>query len=445
MKNTARYPSRGARDIRQVATMNTKSEETPQFDAIVVGSGAGGATVARELAKQQRKVLILERGAQSVLKESFLGLASIADEVPVGDGVKAMRGLTAGGSTGLYFAVADTPPLEIFRNLGIDLSTDLESALAELPVSEIPDRLLGEQAIRIRDSARTLGYSWQKNRMLIDFSRCQSGYSYDAKWRARSYVDEAVRDGATLLQRATVRNILFDQNRAIGVEFAVPRKWKGVEVRRAFARKIILAAGAMATPAILRDSGVTNIGRDGFFCDPSFAMFGFVPRLRGTETFMGSMSTSSDEFALADASVSRLFHKLLMLANFKLSKLFSYAACVGVGVKIKDGMAGVMRADGSYYKSFSSDEHRRLKKGEQAAREILHNAGARHVFNSGLGSVHVGGLVRIRDHVDETLQTQFDHLHVCDGSLIPENVRIAPTLSLICLGKYLARHLLPAL
>lgn len=425
--------------------MNTKSEENPIFDAIVVGSGVGGATVARELAKRHRKVLILERGARAALKESFLGVASIADEVPVSDDVKAMRGLTAGGSTGLYFAVADAPPLAAFRELGIELSTDLESALAELPVAEIPDRLLGEQAIRVSESARKLGYAWRKNRMLIDFSKCANGYSYDAKWQARNYVDEAVQNGATILHRATVRNILIERNRAVGVEYAVRRKWKGVEVRRAFARKVVLAAGSMATPTVLRDSGIANIGNQGFYCDPSFAMFGFVPRLKGTETFMGSMSTSSEgEFALADASVSRLFHKVLTLANFKLSKLFSYPACVGVGVKIKDGLAGSLRADGRYHKIFSSEERARLKKGEQAAEEILRTAGAKHIFNSGLGSVHVGGLVRIREHVDEALQTQFANLHVCDGSVLPENVRVAPTLTLICLGKYLARHLHPA-
>jgi len=243
-----------------------------------------------------------------------------------------------------------------------------------------------------------------------------------------------------------VRNILTEQNRAVGVEYAVRKKWNRVEVRRAYARKIVLAAGSMATPPILRNSGVANIGDQGFYCDPGFAMFGFVPRLKGTETFMGSMSTSTEgEFALADASVSRLFHKLLMLANFKLSKLFQYSACVGVGVKVKDGLSGQMRADGGYYKTFSSEERARLKKGEQAAEEILRNAGARHIFNSGLGSVHVGGMVRIREHVDESLQTQFANLHVCDGSLIPESVRVAPTLTLICLGKYLARQLHPAL
>ena len=422
--------------------MNTKSCEHPQYDAIVVGSGAGGATVARELAKQNRKVLILERGTHRPLKESFLGLASIADEVPVSNDIKVMRALTAGGSTGMYFAVADTPPVEQFRALGIELAPELESATSELPISEMPDRLLGEQTIRVSESANQLGFPFRKNRMLVDFSKCTHGYSFDAKWKARSFVDEALQHGASITHRAAVKKILVEQDRAVGVEYAVPRKWKGQEVRRAFGRKIILAAGPLATPTILRNSGIANIGKDGFYCDPSFAMFGFVPRLRGTETYMGSMSTGPEgEFALADGSVSRLFFKAIMLGKLKLSKLLSYQTCVGVGVKVKDSLGGFLRADGGYAKTFTPEERATLKRGEEAASQILRNAGARHIFNGGLGSVHVGGMVKIREHLDETLQTQFAHLHVCDGSVIPENTRIAPTLTLICLGKYLANRL----
>jgi choline dehydrogenase-like flavoprotein len=35
------------------------------WDYIVVGSGAGGATVARELTKRKKKVLVIEGGPQS--------------------------------------------------------------------------------------------------------------------------------------------------------------------------------------------------------------------------------------------------------------------------------------------------------------------------------------------------------------------------------------------
>ena len=37
-------------------------QKSKTFDAIVVGSGPGGASVARDLARMNQSVLILERG-----------------------------------------------------------------------------------------------------------------------------------------------------------------------------------------------------------------------------------------------------------------------------------------------------------------------------------------------------------------------------------------------
>jgi hypothetical protein len=412
------------------------------YDVIIVGSGTCGSTIARELSRRKKKVLILERGGNAPLKESFWGIASIANEVSVSDKLKAGRAITTGGSTGLYFAVAEPPPLDSFRSLGIDLSTELDEVQKELPLAHLPDELLGEQAIKLRESATELGYAWKKKLMLIDQSKCTSGYSFEAKWKARSFVQEAVGEGAILINQATVLKVLVEKKQAIGVEYKLRKKKEGSEICQAYGTKIILAAGSLASPMILRNSGIKDVANRGFYCDPSFAMFGFVPGLKGKDNFPGSMSTDfDDDIALGDGNVSRFFYRLLMLAKLKLLRLSSYSKCIGVGVKLKDGLGGALQEDGRYYKELTKEESRKLKKGEEAAIKILKNAGANHIFHSGFGAGHVGGLIRIQEHLDERLQTEYINLHVCDGSLIPENIRLAPTLTLICLGKYLAKHL----
>ena len=45
--------------------------QNAQYDAIVVGSGPGGATVARDLSNSGQKVLMLERGDYKPIKEIF--------------------------------------------------------------------------------------------------------------------------------------------------------------------------------------------------------------------------------------------------------------------------------------------------------------------------------------------------------------------------------------
>jgi len=111
----------------------------------------------------------------------------------------------------------------------------------------------------------------------------------------------------------------------------------------------------------------------------------------------------------------------------------------------QEGSGGELRENGRYYKQLKEEDLGKLAKGEEVARQIIQNAGGKHLFKTTLGAAHVGGAVRIKEHVDENLQTEYRNLYVCDGSVIPDSVKISPTLTLICLGKHLGKHLSGAL
>jgi hypothetical protein len=413
-----------------------------EFDAIVIGSGTAGATVARELSRHKKKVLILERGGNAPLKENLMGLATISDEVKLGDKLTTVRALTTGGSSSMYFGVVNYPELDDFRALGLDIASELAEVKRELPIAPLADALVSPQAFRLQESAAALGHSWHKHDMLVDQSKCSGGYSYDAKWKARSYVDDALKDGATLVNRATARKILVDNNRAIGVEYRLQKKFR-TETRQAYGARIVLAAGELESPKILRDSGVPGIGSRGFFCNPGYALYGLVPGLNGKDGFVGSMGcTYEDGIELGDANIGQFLHRLMMLGSFKLRHLMAFPNTIGIGVKVKDSLGGELKRDGGFHKQFTAEDSAKLSKGEAAARNILRNAGATHVFNFGISAAgRVGGAVAIQEHVDANLETQFRNLHVCDGSVIPESMRGTPTVTLLCMSKYLARHL----
>lgn len=415
-----------------------------EFDVIVIGSGTCGATIARDLSRRGKKVLVLERGGNTPLKESLISVGSIANEVSVGNKVTAARAVTNGGSSGLYFGVVNYPPLDVFAGLGVDISAELAQVKDEIPIASLPDAYLGEQALKLRDSATALGHSWQKHDMLIDQAKCSSAYSHGALWRARTYLDDAVSQGAKLISRATVQKVLVENGQAIGVEYRVKSGMFGSELKQVFGEKVILAAGELASPKILRDSGVEGVGSRGFFCNPGYAIYGLVPGLKGRDNFVGSMGCHFGEgVELGDANVSRFMHRLMMLSQFKLKHMLSYPETVGIGVKVKDGFGGEFRADGSFHKDFSEDDRAKLKRGEDEAIRILKNAGAKHIFNFGLTCAgRVGGFVSIREHLDSSLQTQYRNLHVCDGSIIPDEMRGAPTVTLLSLAKYLSKRLM---
>lgn len=408
-----------------------------EYDVIIVGSGTGGATVARELTKLNKKVLILEKGSDATLKESFMGLASIVNEVSVGKKLASMRAITTGGSSALYAAIAEEPPLDKFLELGIDLSKELEEVKSELPVAILPDNLISAPALKLRDSAVELGYPWQKSTMLIDQQKCTNGYSYSAKWKAKGYVEDAVAGGAKLINRATVTKILTDNNQAVGIEYKTGRSITSV-----FSKKIVLAAGVLETPKILSASGILNFENSGFYCNPGFLIFGNISDLRGKDNFVGCMSAEvEDGLVIGDANLSRTFYQIMMLVSLKFPRLFSFSKSIAIGGMIKDEIGGSISSDGKFYKELTIEEKNKLSKGESIAKQIMKNSGADNLFYCGPDAGNVGGFMNIPQHIDTNLEASTRGLYVCDGSAIPRSVRVYPTLTLVCLGKYLARHL----
>ena len=419
--------------------------EQDHYDAIVIGSGTCGASVARELSAGGQRVLLLERGGPAPVGESVMGFVAIADQVKVGDKLATARALTTGGSTSMYFGVVNYPPLDEFRKLGLDISAELEEVKRELPIAPLPDRLIGEQSQRLRESALALGHDWNKHDMLIDATQCEGdGYSYRALWRARRYVEDAVEQGTQLVRRATVGRVLREGDRAIGVQYRIRKPLYVTPPRAAYAPRIVLAAGELASPQILRASGLDEVGRRGFYCSPGYALYGLVPGLQARDNFVGSMGCDlGDGIELGDANVSRFMHRLMMLGKGKFKHLRNYPQSIGIGVKVKDGHGGELRADGRLHKTLDAGDRARLERGEREARRVLEQAGAQQIFNFGLAVAgRVGGMVAIGEHVDARLETRLRGLHVCDGSVIPDAMRGTPTVTLLSMARHLSKHLL---
>lgn len=412
-----------------------------EFDAIVVGSGPAGATIARDLSKRGRRVLVLERGEETPLKEGFR-MASILNSVQVGEQLSTVSAYTTGGTTAVYFASAVEPPIDNFKALGVDIAREAEEAKSELPLSQLPDNRLSAATLRARECAAELGYGWEKASMMVDQSACRSGYCYHAKWNARRFLGDAINAGASLVTRAKVRRVLVERKRALGVEYETRAGKKHVEIRRAYGAKVILSAGAAASPIILKDSGIRSVLQCGFYCHPSYAYFGTVRGLKARDGFVGSMGTVFDgNIAIGDGNASRTLFRLMMLANRQFIRAFRYSSAIGVGVMVREGLAGGLSEDGKYHKELNRQDRLKLEKGGDVALRIVQRAGGTDIYKSPLSSSQIGGTIRLNEHIDTNFETEYRNLHVCDGSIIPHDVNITPTLTLICLGKYLAKTL----
>lgn len=429
------------------------AQPSRHFDAIVVGSGPGGAATARELARRGGRVLLLERGGDAPLAGTLGQMAGMAAVPGKGaflhrDASLLVRALTLGGTSTVNFATAAPPPAAMFAAHGIDLEPALEELRTELPMAPLPDGLVGPMARRIMGAARTLGLPWRKLDKMIRPQSCQAGCwrcvygcPTGAKWTARDFVDEARRAGLAVRSGVLVERVLLEDGRAAGVEATVDGA-----PERFLAPLVVLAAGGIGSPRLLRASGLMR-GPAPFFSDPVIAVMGSVDDLDeaggpgGAEVPMAAGATwHGDGIALADLTLPRPMYQAFAAQAGRVDRLFAHGRTLSVMVKIRDAIGGAI---GPRWvdKKLTEGDRARFCHGTEIARAILKEAGARHLFSSHHFAAHPGGGARIGDVVDADLRTTAPGLYVCDASVIPAPWGLPPTLTLLCLGKRLGMHL----
>ena len=422
-----------------------------QFDAIIVGSGPGGATVARELSRRGKKVLIAEWGRYRPIRGSVVqAVASVG--IPgkgllfTPDFASVYRGIISGGSTIFYYGTAFDPPVEMFKNYGIDISREVSEAREELPIGMLNDELLGPMASRIMNSARDLGYEWHKLPKFIDQNKCKPhcwrctyGCPYGAKWSARMYVDQSLASGSEIIDSFRVEKVLIENGKAAGIE----GRHKGRTVR--FESPIVVvSAGGIGSPQILRNTGIEGCGRD-FFFDPLIAVMGTadVVPAGGREIPMATgVHMEEDGYLMTDMTLTAPLYSLFNLQVFRPHKLISHSRTLTIMIKARDDLGGHLSPSGAVKKRIEAEDRKKLKHGFERAKKILTHAGAREVYQSRYLAAHPGGTVKIGQVVDSNLQSSIEQLYVCDCSVIPEAWGLPPTFSLVALGKRLAKQIL---
>ena len=418
------------------------------YDAIVVGSGPGGASTARELARHGWRVLILEQGSAEPVTGTVMQMAKFG-AVPGRsafvhrDASLLVQGINAGGSSTLNFATAADPPAALFAAHGIDLAPALAELRAELPIAPLPDALVGPMATRIMAGARSLGLEWGKLDKMIRPQLCRSGCwrcvygcPFGAKWTARDFIDQAVALGATLIDRARVARAIVENGITTGVEYTR----QGV-AHRARSRLVVLAGGGVGSPRLLHAS---NLGprTSTLFTDPVVAVMGSVDDIDGgAEVPMAAgMRLDQEGISLSDLTLPRPMYQGFTAQVGRFDRLFAHRSTLSLMVKIRDdigGSVGPRWVD----KTLRPADRAKLDHGVAIAREVLAACGAHHVFKSWHFAAHPGGSVRIGEGVDSDLRAGAANLYVCDASVIPEAWGLPPTLTLLCLGKRLGQHL----
>jgi len=265
-----------------VADGNTLPDDDElECDVVIVGTGAGGAPLAKRLADRGLAVVMLEEGA-FYTREHFNGDVIQMQRAMYRDlgGVVALGnvpvfiplGRAVGGTTVINSGTALRPPEPVLqgwvKDFGLhDLSPDrlgpyIDQVLGFLEVAPTEDKYLGDTARVIAKGCDALGFEHAplpRNAPGCDGqARCCFGCPTDAKRSTNvSYVPAALEANAFLYTETRAERVLLEGGRAVGIA-ARTRAGGQLTIR---ARATVLACGALLTPTMLLNQRIANHSR----------------------------------------------------------------------------------------------------------------------------------------------------------------------------------------
>jgi choline dehydrogenase-like flavoprotein len=270
-------------------------------DYVIVGSGPGGGMLAHWLGKTGAKVVLVEAGAP-------LGPADFVQDVGKTlashfweGGARTARGnvVTAtlqpralGGGTVFNSAICMRPlPSALERwqtEFGLtDLTEErlrphFEAVESFLGIKPADEAVWGRRNELFREACDTLGWRWAPIERFEDgcvgSGECITGCRNERKLSLdRRGIREFVEEGGTVYTSVHVSQVTTDRGAVTGVtgHTVDPKTSVAGQPVRIRAARTILAAGAIATPVILRKSGFTrNAVGDRLLMHPSCYVVG---------------------------------------------------------------------------------------------------------------------------------------------------------------------------
>ena len=279
-------------DDEPMQVLRGREQAAPFFadvDVVVVGSGAGGAVLARERARDGRSVIVLEEGGHYTPREygsmtpshSFRRIAREAGmQVAVGLGdtplISLLAGKCVGGSSVLTGAVCFRIPEDVTdewdKELGLHhlapdaLAPYFEEIERITHVEDVPVNMRSRATELFAEGAAKMGFEMKTMRRNTKdcrgAARCNFGCPNGAKMSVDiSFLPDAVAHGATVISDALVEKIDITNGVARGVRGRFLDSVTGeprvrFEVR---AKIVIVACGSMHTPVLLRRSGLDSV------------------------------------------------------------------------------------------------------------------------------------------------------------------------------------------
>ncbi len=251
-------------------------------DAVIVGSGSGGAVIAAELTAAGLDVVVVEAGgyfneADFNQQEmwAWQNLYYRSGPTPTADGnVTLLAGRSLGGGTTVNWSNS-VPPRDDVRKrwedehgldglAGPDFDAHIDAVMTRIGATEECSDHNGPHQ-RMIEGAEALGWKVRRARLNLDPERYDAraaghtgyGDQTGAKQGAyKTWLQDAADAGATLLVGTAVEHILVEDGRAAGVTGTATSAFGEQHEVTVRAPVVVAACGALETPALLLRSGL---------------------------------------------------------------------------------------------------------------------------------------------------------------------------------------------
>lgn len=453
------------------------TKTSSDYDVIIVGAGVSGSFIGWHLAEQGVRCLMLEAGSYFHAGNYPTNERDSNSKLYWGGGLEfnthasigLLRPKAVGGGSIVNQALLDRfddDALDSWKNAsGIDyfsrtaLDTYYDMVDEQVVSQEIPAKYRNGNAEIFEQGFNKNGFECaplvraQKDCKYEDGNdciECLAGCRIDSKQSTPvTVLKKAMEKGLDVVPDFDVTYAQADDHRAL-----VRGTFTSGESGEYTARKLILAAGAIGNPRLLKQSGFQNplIG-SGFYTHPQHMILAEYEReIQAHKGAFQAFKSNDKNFRRDGFKLENVFAPPVAIAMLipgfgrkhqEVMKKLTNLACIEVAIRdTKPGRIKINKAGKPVVsKSLNKVDSERLRKGTEAIHRIFRSTGAKRIIPGiiPIGLHLMGGCAIGKDARSSVVNADFQmhenpHIFIADGSIFPDAPGINPSMTIMAIS-----------
>jgi choline dehydrogenase-like flavoprotein len=272
-------PNAATRDYSKLVAFNPQQAQRIAVDVLVIGSGAGGGSVARDLARAGKRVMVIESGAlydersfPTRERDAYERLYLDSGFTATDDAhIAILAGGTVGGGTTVNWMtsipIPDRVRAEWEEQHGVTgiassrFKQDLNEVLREVG-AQPSEKMPPKDAALIRGAE---GRDWRAEKIQMnraecgDCGTCPFGCKRGSKQSTlRLHLPQALEAGAHLIPDCKAERLIISNGVVRGAVTTYGTRAGAPRTLEIIAPQVVVSGGALRTPLLLRRSGLTH-------------------------------------------------------------------------------------------------------------------------------------------------------------------------------------------